>query len=1057
MKSSLRTFALSLLSFVVAFPFAANALATAPAYDAVPATLPPNMASLGYQATQTYEFGDHVRLAGTHRLLSAATITMSNWALASTPANIAFCAANPSRCSTSGFTWPITITFYSSHLGANGSPDTVLATKTQEVNVPWRPEADSTCSTPTAWRSPSDSQCYNGYAFNTVFDLSSLNVTLPDDVIVGVSYNTQSYGTAPTGVDGPYNSLNVGVEGTVSTGTDDNTDNVFWNTSTAAWYTDHGAAGVNIFRQDTAWAPYGTVALGINVVAQPQTITLAVLPGKTYGDADFTVSATSDSGLTPTLIASGSCSGSGTSPATITITGAGSCSIVATQAGDSIYLPATPVTQTFTVAQKALTISGVAVTPKEYDANTVATLTGTPVLVGVLPADTTNVTLDSSAMAGAYSDANVGTAKAVTLSGLVLGGSAAGNYSLSTATVSGDILARPITVTATTNTKVYDGNTTASALPTITSGSLAGTDSAVLTELYSDKNVGTGKTVIPAAVITDGNSGSNYAVTLVNDTASAITSKTLNVGISAITKIYDATTNATLQFTDDRVAGDMLTIAGTGKFADKNAQVGKVVTVLTVTKSGPDAPNYTMNVSGALVLADIVKGAPLTPVITAASKVYDTNATASATCAVTPMGSDVVTCSVGTAGFADQHAGTGKTVTATGITLGGADAANYSVLPTATGSANITPAPVTIAFTTTHKMYDATTAATIVTRTVTGNIAPDAVITATGGTATFVDKNVGVGKVVNATGFTLSNSDYAVATATPTTASITAKALSVTATGVNKVYDATTTALVVFGDNRILGDVFTVGGMAAFADKNIGTGKAVTITGITLTGADAGNYATNATTSTTANITAKALNLAVTAANKTYDGNTGATVTFSSDALAGDAVSFTDTSATFDTADVGTGKLVTVLGIAATGTDASNYTLATTTATTTAIISAAPVSGGGGGGGNGPVFGTTVIVPTVPTPGSTSNTGGQVLGAETFRFLINMRQGSRLAPDVTELQKVLIAHGYLKIAAPTGYFGPATLAAVKQYQSANSISMTGFVGPLTRAALNAGK
>jgi peptidoglycan hydrolase-like protein with peptidoglycan-binding domain len=50
------------------------------------------------------------------------------------------------------------------------------------------------------------------------------------------------------------------------------------------------------------------------------------------------------------------------------------------------------------------------------------------------------------------------------------------------------------------------------------------------------------------------------------------------------------------------------------------------------------------------------------------------------------------------------------------------------------------------------------------------------------------------------------------------------------------------------------------------------------------------------------------------------------------------------------------------------------------------------------------------------------------------------------------LQEYLAKAGYLS-ATPNGYFGPATLAAVESFQSANGISNTGYVGPLTRAAL----
>lgn len=57
--------------------------------------------------------------------------------------------------------------------------------------------------------------------------------------------------------------------------------------------------------------------------------------------------------------------------------------------------------------------------------------------------------------------------------------------------------------------------------------------------------------------------------------------------------------------------------------------------------------------------------------------------------------------------------------------------------------------------------------------------------------------------------------------------------------------------------------------------------------------------------------------------------------------------------------------------------------------------------------------------------------------------------------DVSALQTVLIKGGFLNVAAPTGYFGPATKAAVAAYQAKNGISATGYVGPMTLAKLNA--
>ena len=77
------------------------------------------------------------------------------------------------------------------------------------------------------------------------------------------------------------------------------------------------------------------------------------------------------------------------------------------------------------------------------------------------------------------------------------------------------ITAEALTVTAATNTKAYDGTTSAAAIPTITSGSLQGSDTANFTETYDTKNVGTGKTLTPSGTVNDGNGGNNYTYTFV--------------------------------------------------------------------------------------------------------------------------------------------------------------------------------------------------------------------------------------------------------------------------------------------------------------------------------------------------------------------------------------------------------------------------------------------------------------------------------------------------------------------------------------------------------------
>lgn len=263
-KRLMASFAAAIVSLSMLPMTASAASGTSVVYDAVPKNLPPNVVSQGFECCQTAEIGDYVHLAGTDRGLKKVTVTMSDWALYSD-------YASDARYSSNKNFWkhPITLNIYDDTLGADGVPTTLLATTTQDVQIPWRPAGDPSCpdtgyGAGFAWKA-SDGQCYNGKAFNAAFDMSNLNVVLPDDIIIGVAYNTADYGAAPIHQAGPYNSLNVAVpeNNAATVGTDDDSNAVFWNTGVASWYADGGAGGSGTFREDTNWAPYGTVALRV--------------------------------------------------------------------------------------------------------------------------------------------------------------------------------------------------------------------------------------------------------------------------------------------------------------------------------------------------------------------------------------------------------------------------------------------------------------------------------------------------------------------------------------------------------------------------------------------------------------------------------------------------------------------------------------------------------------------------------------------------------------------------------------------------------------------------
>ena len=177
----------------------------------------------------------------------------------------------------------------------------------------------------------------------------------------------------------------------------------------------------------------------------------------------------------------------------------------------------TTATTTADITPATLSVTGTVAQNKVYDATTAAIISG-GTLSGVLGSDV--VTLNSST-SGSFADKNVGTGKAVTAA-ITISGADSGNYTLSPVGLAANITAAGLTITAVANTKSYDRTTSAAAAPTITAGSLAGGDTVTLTEVYDSKLTGTGKTLTPAAVISDGNGGNNYLVTYVNNTTGVI-------------------------------------------------------------------------------------------------------------------------------------------------------------------------------------------------------------------------------------------------------------------------------------------------------------------------------------------------------------------------------------------------------------------------------------------------------------------------------------------------------------------------------------------------------
>src|SRR6185503_18740837 len=150
----------------------------------------------------------------------------------------------------------------------------------------------------------------------------------------------------------------------------------------------------------------------------------------------------------------------------------------------------------------------------------------------------------------------------------------------------------------------------------------------------------------------------------------------------------------------------------------------------------------------------------------------------------------------------------------------------------------------------------------------------------------FDTPSVGADKTVSVSSLALTGAgadNYTLASTTATTtAAITAVTVTPTVTVANKPYDGTTGAVITSCTlpGLVGGDVVGCAGTAAFDTPTIGANKLVTVSGLTLTGAAAGNYTLSSTAgTTTAAIVAAPVTPTVTVASRRYDGTTSATLT----------------------------------------------------------------------------------------------------------------------------------------------------------------------------------
>jgi filamentous hemagglutinin family protein len=521
-------------------------------------------------------------------------------------------------------------------------------------------------------------------------------------------------------------------------------------------------------------------------------------------------------------------------------------------------------------------------------------------------------------------------------------------YGLGTADVAGSAL-------VVSQTRAYDGTAAITLDPAgwAVSGlvpgdvlNLAGPTAASM----ADKTVGVDKPVTPdpAAVFSVVDAGGRpvfgYELPALRAT---ITPLALSAtGVAVASKVYDGTTAASLASLGSvtPLAGDLVAVGGTvlASFADRNVGVAKPVLATGFELTGPDAGNYTLVPPTGLVADITPRALPVTGLV-ALSKVYDTTtgATLSGTAAVSPLAGDTVALAgAAVASFADRNVGVAKPVAVAGLLLTGADAGNYTLQAPAGLAADITPAVLAVSgLSAANKVYDATTAATLAgVATLAPALGTDTVVLAGVASGSFADRNVGAAKPVLLGGLTLTGADagnYTLA-APGLVASITPAPLPVAGlVAVSKVYDGGTAATL-SGTPTVapLGtDLVTLAGVAtgSFADRNVGLIKPVAVAGLSLAGADAGNYSLVLPGTLVADITPRALPVSgLAAVSRVYDGGTVAALTGTATVapLGGDAVALAGAAVgRFADKNVGLAKPVAVAGLLLTGADAGNYTL----------------------------------------------------------------------------------------------------------------------------------
>ena len=403
-----------------------------------------------------------------------------------------------------------------------------------------------------------------------------------------------------------------------------------------------------------------------------------------------------------------------------------------------------------------------------------------------------------------------------------------------------------------------------------------------------------------------------------------VTAKGLTAATTVASKVYNGSAvpgTVTLGTVTGLIGSETLVITPTASnFATANVGTDKATTILYGLANGTGlASNYSMVT---LATTANITALDIAGSFTASNKVYDGN-TSATVLTRTPngiIGTDAVTLTGGTATFSDKNVANGKTVTLTGASLAGADAANYNLTSVGTTTANITIRQVNVTAQTDTKNYDGNNSSSVLP--VGGALQGLTDAYTTVGTQTYDNKNVGTAKTMTATGAVINDGNgglnYNINYVTNTTGVITIRQVNVTAQTDTKNYDGnnSSSVLPVGGALQGLTDAYTTVGTQTYNNKNVGTAKTMTATGAVINDGNGGlNYNIAYVTNNTGEI--KKITATVTAqtSTKNYDGNTSSSaVPVVTGLISPDAIATAPTQ-TYDNRNVGTTKVMTAAGL----------------------------------------------------------------------------------------------------------------------------------------------